>query len=165
MEVRAENPMHDLSIARLHVPRRGTRGIFTVPPNSVDTTQGARPATRRGNAMNSKTIKPVAFAVGAAFIGSLALGQAAQASAFSINDLDAGYAMVDDHAKKKDEKAKEGKCGEGKCGEDKGKTKEREKAKEGKCGEGKCGEGDKKEKGEEGKCGEGKCGEGKCGSV
>jgi uncharacterized low-complexity protein len=96
-------------------------------------------------------IKPVAAAVGVAFISSLVLTPAAMASdnPFSVADLDAGYMLAGD-------KGEEGKCGEGKCGEDKGE--------EGKCGEGKCGE----DKGEEGKCGEGKCGEdkgeeGKCG--
>ena len=116
--------------------------------------------------MNNKSIKPVAFAVGAAFIGSLALGQAAQAASFSVTDLDAGYALIDDHGKQ-DDKAKEGKCGEGKCGEgkcgDDMKAKKDDKAKEGKCGEGKCGDDMKAKKDDKAK--EGKCGEGKCGAA
>ncbi len=93
----------------------------------------------------NKTIKPLSIAIGAAFIGSLALaGSAVASNGFGMTDLDSGYQLVG-------EKGKEGKCGEGKCGEDK-------KA-EGACGEGKkaegaCGEGKKAE----GKCGEGKCG-------
>ncbi len=81
---------------------------------------------------NSK--KPIAIALGAAFLPS---GAAAQASVFQATDLGVGYQV-----------AGEGKCGEGKCGE--GKCGEK------KDGEGKCGE----KKGGEGKCGEGKCGEG-----
>ena len=106
--------------------------------------------------MSNKTvIKPLALALGATFITSLAGTTVANAAEnpFSMTELSSGYMVA--------EKA-EGKCGEGKCGE--GKTK----GAEGKCGEGKCGEG--KMKGAEGKCGEGKtkgkegkCGEGKCG--
>ena len=94
--------------------------------------------------MSNKTvIKPLAIALGATFVTSLAGTTIANAAEnpFSMTELPSGY-MVADKA--------EGKCGEGKCG---GKSE-----KEGKCGEGKCGEG-KSEK--EGKCGEGKCGEGK----
>jgi len=68
----------------------------------------------------NKSIKPISLAIGAAFIGSLALSANAIASSnFAVADLDAGYQLVG-------EKGQEGKCGEGKCGEDK-------KA-EGKCG-------------------------------
>ena len=104
--------------------------------------------------------KPVALAIGAALVTSLAAAGMAQASSYAVSALGAGYML----AGGEDQKAKEGTCGadkkaEGKCGE-------------GKCGEGKCGEGkcgaDKKA---EGKCGEGKCGadkkaegEGKCGA-
>ncbi len=95
--------------------------------------------------MTSKNLinKPVAAAVGAAFVSSMAASTAAMAAdnPFEAAELDNGYMLADGH------KAKEGKCGEGKCGG--------EKAEEGKCGEGKCG-GDKKA--HEGKCGEGKCG-------
>jgi len=104
--------------------------------------------------MTDKTMitKPVAAAVGVAFVSSLAVSTTAVAddNPFAMAELDSGYMLADSH------KGEEGKCGEGKCGG--------EKAEEGKCGEGKCGG----EKAEEGKCGEGKCGgekakEGKCG--
>ena len=104
--------------------------------------------------MSDKTFmtKPVAAAVGAAFVSSMAASTAAVAAdnPFEATDLDNGYMLADK------DKAKEGKCGEGKCG---GK-----KAKEGACGEGKA----KDAKHAEGKCGEGKCGgdnakEGDCG--
>jgi len=104
------------------------------------------------------TKKPLAIALGAAFVTSLAATPVANAAEnpFAMSELTSGY-MVAEMA--------EGKCGEGKCGGDKAKA-------EGKCGEGKCG-GDKAKA--EGKCGgdkadaegkamgEGKCGEGKCG--
>jgi uncharacterized low-complexity protein len=84
------------------------------------------------------TKKPLAIALGAAFVTSLASAPIANAAEnpFAMSEL------------------AEGKCGgekkeaEGKCGGEKKKA-------EGKCGEGKCG-GEKKEA--EGKCGEGKCG-------
>jgi uncharacterized low-complexity protein len=108
-------------------------------------------------AIKSKIVKPVAAAVGVAFVTSLAASSAAVAAdnPFSTDELDAGYQLAG-------EKEKEGSCGEGKCGGDKGE--------EGSCGEkgheGSCGE-----KGEEGSCGEkgkeGSCGEkgkeGSCG--
>ncbi len=86
--------------------------------------------------------KPVAAAVGVAFVSSMAVSASAVAAEnpFEATDLDEGYMLAGSH------KGEEGKCGEGKCGG--------EKAEEGKCGEGKCGG----EKAEEGKCGEGKCG-------
>ena len=91
--------------------------------------------------MSNKTvIKPLAIALGATFITSLAGTTIANAAEnpFSMTELSGGYMVA--------EKA-EGKCGEGECGE--GKMK---KEAEGKCGEGKCGEGKMKK---EGKCGEG----------
>jgi uncharacterized low-complexity protein len=106
--------------------------------------------------------KPVAAAVGVAFVSSLAASTTAVAAdnPFETADLDQGYMLADGH------KGEEGKCGEGKCGGEKAEEGKcgGEKAEEGKCGEGKCGG----EKAEEGKCGEGKCGgekaeEGKCG--
>ncbi|HET6592723.1 MAG TPA: hypothetical protein VFG48_07395 [Xanthomonadales bacterium] len=106
--------------------------------------------------MTDKTTitKPVAAAVGVAFVSSIAVSATAVAddNPFAMADLDSGYMLASSH------EGEEGKCGEGKCGE---------KGEEGACGEkgeeGACGE-----KGEEGKCGEGKCGgdkgeEGKCG--
>jgi uncharacterized low-complexity protein len=108
--------------------------------------------------------KPLAAAIGAAFVTSLSAAPVAQAGSdnpFAASSLSSGYQVASNHM--------EGKCGEGKCG---GKKKV-EKKSEGKCGEGKCGGKKKVEKKSEGKCGEGKCGaqgkaqkkgtEGKCG--
>ena len=93
--------------------------------------------------MSNNSMKPLAIALGATFVTSLAGTSVVNAAEnpFSMTELSSGY-MV----------AAEGKCGEGKCGEGM-----KDKA-EGKCGEGKCGEGMKGSA--EGKCGEGKCGEG-----
>lgn len=96
-------------------------------------------------------LKPIAAAIGVAFVSSMAFSSASFASdnPFAMTDLDSGYMLAGDkgeEGKCGEDKGEEGKCGEGKCGEDKGE--------EGKCGEG---------KGEEGKCGEGKGEEGKCG--
>ena len=109
--------------------------------------------------------KPIAAAVGVAFVSSLAASTTAVAAdnPFAATDLDSGYMLAGD------KKGEEGKCGEGKCGGEAGEH-DAEKGEEGKCGEGKCG-GEAAEKAEEGKCGEGKCGgeaaekaeEGKCG--
>lgn len=98
--------------------------------------------------MAKHTVKPLALAVGAAFMTSLALGSMAHAAQnpFQVTELSAGYNLAAKDA--------EGKCGEGKCGEDKEKKAEGE----GKCGEGKCGEAKEKKAEGEGKCGEGKCG-------
>ena len=97
--------------------------------------------------MSEKSLmtKPVAAAVGAAFVSSMAASSTAMAAEnpFEATELDEGYMLAAHH------KSEEGKCGEGKCGGDKAKE-GAEKAKEGKCGEGKCG-GDKKAK--EGSCG------------
>jgi uncharacterized low-complexity protein len=110
-------------------------------------------------AMSKKTpMKPLAIALGATFVTSLAGTPIANAAEnpFAMSELSGGY-MVAESA--------EGKCGgmkettEGKCGG------EQKAAEEGKCG------GEKKAA-EEGKCGEGKCGgekkaaeEGKCGAA
>lgn len=77
--------------------------------------------------MSKKTLKPLAAAVGAAFMASVAIAPLASAAEnpFQANQLSSGYNLADSHG--------EGKCGEGKCGE--GKKAE----KDGKCGEGKCG--------------------------
>ena len=98
--------------------------------------------------MNKMTKKPLAIALGAAFVTSMAVVPtvSADANPFGMSDLGSGYMVVaDNHA---GDKAKEGKCGEGKCGA------EKKAAKEGKCGDGKCGAEKKAEK--EGKCGGGK---------
>ena len=109
--------------------------------------------------MAKQTPKPLAAAVGAAFLASVAVAPVAVAgeNPFQASELSSGYNNLT--SKLAEGGCGEGKCGEGKCGGDKDKE-------EGKCGEGKCG-GDKDK--EEGKCGEGKCGgdkdkeEGKCG--
>ena len=91
------------------------------------------------------TLKPLAVAMGAAFVTSLAGTNIANAAEnpFAMSELSSGY-MVAEMA--------EGKCGgekkaaeEGKCGG------EKKAAEEGKCGEGKCGA--EKKTTAEGKCG------------
>ena len=57
--------------------------------------------------MSNKIVKPLTIAIGAAFIGSIALSQTANAnSAFQMKPLLSGYMLA----------GAEGKCGEGKCG-------------------------------------------------
>jgi uncharacterized low-complexity protein len=113
------------------------------------------PTIRGEETMSNKTVKPVAAAIGAAFVGSmLAVGSAnAGANPFGLSELNGGYAQIAGNMEgkcggDKAEKSAEGKCGAGKCGGEM-------KAGEGKCGAGKCGG--------EMKAGEGKCGAGKCG--
>jgi len=106
-------------------------------------------------ANKSMIIKPIAAAIGVAFVSSMFISSAviADDNPFATADLNAGYMLAGD-------KDKEGKCGEGKCGGDKAAAKDAE----GSCGdskgeEGSCGE----SKGEEGSCGESKGEEGSCG--
>jgi uncharacterized low-complexity protein len=101
-----------------------------------------------GNTDMSQSKKPLAMALGAAFLASaIAPMASAEVNPFSAQQLSGGYDLPSYGSH-----GGEGKCGEGKCGEDKdGEDKDGE----GKCGEGKCGDDDK---GGEGKCGEGKCG-------
>jgi len=80
--------------------------------------------------------------LGAALIGSMAIGNAA----FAVEPLSQGYQLASAKT------PGEGKCGEGKCG-----ANAKSSQSEGKCGEGKCGGSAKA--GAEGKCGEGKCGD------
>jgi uncharacterized low-complexity protein len=103
--------------------------------------------------MLNQKMKPIAAAVGTAFVASLASASVAVAddSLFVAEGLESGYDLL----AQAEGKCGEGKCGEGKCGEGDDKDKEGE----GKCGEGKCGE----DKDAEGKCGEDKDAEGKCG--
>ena len=55
--------------------------------------------------MSNKIVKPLTIAIGAAFVGSVAMTQIANANtAFQITPLVGGYTL-----------AAEGKCGEGKC--------------------------------------------------
>ena len=84
--------------------------------------------------MNHKlSMKPVAFALGAALVTTLPIANAAD-NPFAMTELSSGYMVAD---------AAEGKCGEGKCGAGKSAASEDgdKAAKEGKCGEGKCGAG------------------------
>ena len=71
------------------------------------------------------TLKPLAVAMGAAFVTSLAGAGVANAAdnPFAMSDLSSGYMVAESHTKDM-----EGKCGEGKCGE-------KMKSSEGKCGE------------------------------
>lgn len=97
--------------------------------------------------MASQSKKPLAAAVGAAFLASAALAPLASAAEnpFQLDRLAGGYNLAEKG--EAEGKCGEGKCGEGKCGEAKAKSEA-----EGKCGEAKA----KREA--EGKCGEGKCG-------
>ena len=72
-------------------------------------------------------IKPLSAAIGAAFVGSLALTSVASADTnpFGMQDLNSGYMVAGGG-----DKGEEGKCGEGKCGGDKG----GDKGEEGSCG-------------------------------
>ncbi len=101
------------------------------------------------------TMKPLAIALGAAFVTSLASIPVANAAEnpFAMSELSSGYMVAENQAEGGDKAKAEGKCGEGKCGANKAEGEGgAEKAKaEGKCGEGKCG-GEKKTEGE-GKCG------------
>ena len=88
------------------------------------------------------TKKPLAIALGAAFVTSLAGAPVANAAEnpFAMSELAGGYMVADSHMEGGDKAEAEGKCGagkteaEGKCGAEKTKA-------EGKCGEGKCGAG------------------------
>ena len=105
------------------------------------------------------TRKPLAIALGAAFVTTLASAPIANAAEnpFAMSELSSGYQVADSHMEGGDKGKAEGKCGEGKCGGDKAEAEGGDKAKaEGKCGEGKCGGEKKMDK--EGKGGEGKCG-------
>lgn len=101
--------------------------------------------------MSTKIIKPLSLAIGAAFVGSLALSQVASAgTSFQLNQMKSGYMLSDEtapaaeqakpDAKAAEHKAKEGKCAEGKC------SAKKRKAHEGHCGA------DHAAKGKEGSC-------------
>ena len=121
--------------------------------------------------MNSKTMRPIAAAIGASF---LAMGvvpiAGAETNPFAATQLSAGYELAS-----ADKSGTEGKCGEAKCGGSKAGSADKSDTAEGKCGGSKAGSADKSGTAE-GKCGgskadstaksekaEGKCGEGKCG--
>ena len=84
--------------------------------------------------MASQSKKPLAAAVGTAFLASVALAPLASAAEnpFQLDRLAGGYSLAE--KSEAEGKCGEGKCGEGKCGEAKAKSEA-----EGKCGEGKCG--------------------------
>lgn len=111
--------------------------------------------------MNKKVvIKPIAVAIGATMLGSLAQlpNAAAEQNPFAMKSLANGYDVA--FSSRKHEEA-EGKCG----GEKKAGAEATSKAAEGSCGEavkakeGSCGE----SKAKEGSCGESKAKEGSCG--
>jgi len=123
----------------------------------------------------SNSIKPIAAALGAAFLASsFTPVVSAESNPFSAQQLSGGYDLAsfgkDAEGKCGDKKA-EGSCGdkkkaEGSCGDKKkaeGSCGDKKKA-EGKCGEGKCGA-NKKAMEAEGSCGESHKAEseGKCG--
>ena len=123
----------------------------------------------------SKIVKPLSFAIGAAFIGSLSLSQVALAdTGFQLNSMKQGYNLADKTAPAPADaaKAKEGKCGEGKCGATKGKKcmEMSDKAAQDKCmadahPKGKEGSCSADKKGKEGSCSAEKKGkEGSCSS-
>ncbi len=95
-------------------------------------------------AIKTMIVKPVAAAVGVAFVSSLAFSSivVADDNPFESTDLDTGYMMAGG------DKGEEGKCGEGKCGGDEG---EEDTDHEGE--EGSCGGDDGDHEGEEGACG------------
>ena len=106
---------------------------------------------RHPSCHKKSTKKPLAIALGAAFVTSLAATPVANATAnpFAMSELSGGY-MVAETA--------EGKCGSGKV-MDESKSSSGMMMEEGKCGanKAKATEGSDKAKAE-GKCGEGKCG-------
>lgn len=105
--------------------------------------------------MTKKSIflKPVAAAVGVAFVSTLLVSPTvlADSNPFSASDLDAGYQLAGDPDKAA-EKDKEGMCGEGKCGADMTKDKQASDDADEHKGEKTSGDTDK-EKGEEATCG------------
>ena len=97
--------------------------------------------------MTDKTRKPLALAIGTAFVATLAASTVANAAStggnpFTMTEMSSGYMQLAE--------MKDGKCGEGKCGGSMNKSRE---MKDGKCGGMKGSKGMK-----DGKCGEGKCG-------
>ncbi len=126
--------------------------------------------------MSNKIMKPLSVAVGVAFVGSLAIAQAATASSFSLSDMDSGYQQVGEgheHDKKADGSCGEGKCGVAKLDADKnGSVNAAEFAASGHPADkfaaldaDKNGEVTQAEMDAAHKAGEGKCGEGKCGGA
>lgn len=103
--------------------------------------------------MASQSKKPLAAAVGTAFLASVALAPLASAAEnpFQLDRLAGGYSLAEKG--EAEGRCGEGKCGEGKCGEGMAKSEA-----EGTCGEAKA------KSDTEGTCGEGKSeAEGTCG--
>ena len=67
------------------------------------------------------TMKPLAIALGAAFVTSLASIPVANAAEnpFAMSELSSGYMVAENKAEGGDKATAEGKCGEGKCGGEK----------------------------------------------
>lgn len=108
----------------------------------------------------STSMNPLALAMGAAFVTSLAGASVANATEnpFGMTELSNGYTVAESNMK-------EGKCGakhvkekEGKCGGSMSKDTMKEGMSKDKMKEGKCGGEKAKKIKKEGKCGEGKCG-------
>ena len=108
----------------------------------------------------STLMNPLALAMGAAFVTSLAGASVANATEnpFGMTELSNGYTVAESNMK-------EGKCGakhvkekEGKCGGSMSKDTMKEGMSKDKMKEGKCGGEKAKKIKKEGKCGEGKCG-------
>jgi len=105
--------------------------------------------------MNIKTmiVKPIAAAVGVAFVSSLVFSSTVVAddNPFASTDLDTGYMLAGG------DKNEEGKCGEAKCGGDTGEegSGDDDTGEEGSGDDdtGEEGSGDDDDKGEEGSCG------------
>ena len=88
-----------------------------------------------GVIMTTKTIRPIAAAIGASFLAMSVIPIAsAGENPFSITELSAGYDLAS-----ADKSGAEGKCGEGKCGGGNDVSAAKSEKAEGKCGEGKCG--------------------------
>ena len=123
--------------------------------------------------MTTKTIRPIAAAIGASFLAMSVIPMAsADANPFAITELSSGYELAS-----ADKSGAEGKCGEGKCGGSNAGSAGKSQKAEGKCG-GSTAEHERSKAEGEGKCGgsnagsaaksekvEGKCGEGKCGGT
>jgi len=91
--------------------------------------------------MNMPIKKPLAAALGAAFITSVSFTSpvSAEVNPFGVTELETGYMVLAEGkcgGMKAEKKAAETKCGEGKTSD----MKTVKKAAEAKCGEGKCGD-------------------------
>ena len=110
-------------------------------------------STIRDGSMIKSAKKPLAAALGTAFLASavMPLASAETIRHFVADELPYSYERVGRA------QGEEGGCGEGQCGGGKAAAAEEE----GGCGEGRCGGGKAAAAEEEGGCGEGRCGGGK----